>query len=212
MPHSKSGASSRHLNVLTCFTGPGSYSKSERKSYRKYLQRKWGKVIAEARGEVQEGIDMAFFMAGEGRRLVGDTTPSELPNKFAMSVRAPVGIAGLITPWNFPIAIATWKAFPAIVGGNAVVWKPATETPVLANMLVGILEEAGLPKGVMNLVYGSGKSSAKRWLSIRISTSFPLPGRPKLGAALQRRRTPLKTRLVGNGREKTALSSWTMPT
>ena len=74
-----------------------------------------------------------------------------------MSVRAPVGIAELITPWNFPIAIATWKAFPAIVGGNAVVWKPATETPVLANMLVGILEEAGLPKGVMNLVYGSGQ-------------------------------------------------------
>ena len=116
-----------------------------------------GKVIAEARGEVQEGIDIAFFMAGEGERLVGDTTPSELPNKFAIGVRAPVGIAELITPWNFPIAIATWKAFPAIVGGNAVVWKPATETPVLANMLVGILEEAGLPKGVMNLVKGSGQ-------------------------------------------------------
>lgn len=135
----------------------GQLLKERKEELSQVLTKEMGKVIAEARGEVQEGIDMAFFMAGEGRRLVGDTTPSELPNKFAMSVRAPVGIAGLITPWNFPIAIATWKAFPAIVGGNAVVWKPATETPVLANMLVGILEEAGLPKGVMNLVYGSGQ-------------------------------------------------------
>lgn len=135
----------------------GQLLKERKEELSQALTKEMGKVIAEARGEVQEGIDMAFFMAGEGRRLVGDTTPSELPNKFAMSVRAPVGIAGLITPWNFPIAIATWKAFPAIVGGNAVVWKPATETPVLANMLVGILEEAGLPKGVMNLVYGSGQ-------------------------------------------------------
>ncbi|AQS56318.1 aldehyde dehydrogenase family protein [Novibacillus thermophilus] len=135
----------------------GQLLKERKEELSQALTKEMGKVIAEARGEVQEGIDMAFFMAGEGRRLVGDTTPSELPNKFAMSVRAPVGIAGLITPWNFPIAIATWKAFPAIVGGNAVVWKPASETPVLANMLVGILEEAGLPKGVMNLVYGSGQ-------------------------------------------------------
>lgn len=135
----------------------GQLLKERKEELSQVLTKEMGKVTAEARGEVQEGIDMAFFMAGEGRRLVGDTTPSELPNKFAMSVRAPVGIAGLITPWNFPIAIATWKAFPAIVGGNAVVWKPATETPVLANMLVGILEEAGLPKGVMNLVYGSGQ-------------------------------------------------------
>ncbi len=115
-----------------------------------------GKVLEEARGEVQEGIDMAFYMAGEGRRLFGQTTPAELQNKFAMSVRAPIGVVGLITPWNFPIAIATWKSFPAIVAGNAVVWKPATETPIMAYELAKIFEEAGLPKGVVNVVFGSG--------------------------------------------------------
>lgn len=115
-----------------------------------------GKVLEEARGEVQEGIDMAFYMAGEGRRLFGQTTPAELQNKFAMSVRAPIGVVGLITPWNFPIAIATWKSFPAIVAGNAVVWKPAIETPIMAYELAKIFEEAGLPKGVVNVVFGSG--------------------------------------------------------
>ncbi|WP_047984742.1 aldehyde dehydrogenase family protein [Ornithinibacillus californiensis] len=115
-----------------------------------------GKVIEEARGEVQEGIDMAFYMAGEGRRLFGQTTPSELKDKFAMSVRAPIGVVGIITPWNFPIAIATWKSFPAIVAGNAVVWKPATETPIMAYELAKIFEEAGLPKGVINVVFGGG--------------------------------------------------------
>jgi len=115
-----------------------------------------GKVLEEARGEVQEGIDMAFYMAGEGRRLFGHTTPAELPNKFSMSQRAPVGVVGIITPWNFPIAIATWKSFPAIVAGNAVIWKPATETPIMAYELAKILEEAGLPKGILNVVYGKG--------------------------------------------------------
>src|SRR5690606_21690442 len=117
-----------------------------------------GKVLEEARGEVQEAIDMAFYMAGEGRRLFGQTTPSELKNKFAMSVRAPVGVVGIITPWNFPIAIATWKSFPAIVAGNTVIWKPATETPLMAYALATIFEEAGLPKGVLNVVFGSGST------------------------------------------------------
>ncbi|WP_349305502.1 aldehyde dehydrogenase family protein [Bacillus sp. FJAT-50079] len=117
-----------------------------------------GKVIEEARGEVQEGIDMAFYMAGEGRRLIGQTTPSELKDKFAMSIRAPVGVVGIITPWNFPIAIATWKSFPAIVAGNAVIWKPATETPLMAFELARIFEKAGLPKGVLNIVFGSGST------------------------------------------------------
>src|SRR5699024_634939 len=125
------------------------------------LTSEMGKVIEEARGEVQEGIDMAFYMAGEGRRLFGDTTPSELKDKFAMSVRAPIGIAGIITPWNFPIAIATWKSFPAIIAGNAVIWKPATETPLMAKELIKIFEEAGLPKGVVNLVTGSGSTVGK---------------------------------------------------
>ncbi|TCP27030.1 aldehyde dehydrogenase (NAD+) [Scopulibacillus darangshiensis] len=122
------------------------------------LTKEMGKVIDEARGEVQEAIDMAYYMGGEGRRLFGQTVPSELPNKQAMSMRVPVGVAGLITPWNFPIAIASWKSFPALVGGNTVVWKPATDTPALAYEFVKIFEEAGLPKGVINLVYGSGST------------------------------------------------------
>ncbi|MEC5424186.1 aldehyde dehydrogenase family protein [Virgibacillus sp. C22-A2] len=117
-----------------------------------------GKVIEEARGEVQEGIDMAFYMAGEGRRLFGQTTPAELKDKFAMSQRTPVGVVGIITPWNFPIAIATWKSFPAIVSGNAVIWKPATETPIMAYELAKIFKEAGLPDGVINVVFGAGST------------------------------------------------------
>lgn len=131
----------------------------EKKEYlAQILTKEMGKVIEEARGEVQEGIDMAFYMAGEGRRLFGETTPSELADKFAMSVRAPIGVVGLITPWNFPIAIATWKAFPAIVSGNTVVWKPATETPLMAYEMAKIFEEVGLPEGVANVVFGAGST------------------------------------------------------
>lgn len=120
------------------------------------LTTEMGKVIEEARGEVQEGIDMAYYMAGEGRRLFGETVPSELQDKFAMSVRAPIGVVGLITPWNFPVAIATWKSFPAIVAGNTFIWKPATETPMMAYEMALIFDEVGLPKGVANIVFGSG--------------------------------------------------------
>ena len=130
--------------------------KERKEAISQILTKEMGKVIDEARGEVQEAIDMAYYMAGEGRRLFGDTVPSELENKFAMSVRVPVGIAGLITPWNFPIAIASWKSLPALVSGNAVVWKPATETPGVAEEFVKIYEDAGLPKGLINLVNGSG--------------------------------------------------------
>jgi alpha-ketoglutaric semialdehyde dehydrogenase len=134
----------------------GYLMKERKEELSKLLTMENGKVLEEARGEVQEGIDMAFYMAGEGRRLFGQTTPSELKDKFAMSVRSPVGVVGIITPWNFPIAIATWKSFPAIVAGNAVIWKPATETPIMAYELAKIFEEAGLPKGVLNVVFGSG--------------------------------------------------------
>jgi alpha-ketoglutaric semialdehyde dehydrogenase len=120
------------------------------------LTREMGKVIEEGRGEVQEGIDMAFYMAGEGRRLFGETTPSELSDKFAMSIRSPIGVVGLITPWNFPVAIATWKSFPALVAGNTFLWKPATETPMMAYEMSKIFKEAGLPEGVANVVFGSG--------------------------------------------------------
>lgn len=122
------------------------------------LTKEMGKVIEEARGEVQEAIDMAYYMAGEGRRLFGETVPSELANKFAMSVRVPIGVAGLITPWNFPIAIAAWKSFPALICGNTVVWKPSIETPLMAYHLAEIIKEAGVPDGVFNVVFGTGQT------------------------------------------------------
>lgn len=134
----------------------GQLLKERKEELAQTITQEMGKVIAEARGEVQEAIDMAFYMAGEGRRLFGETVPSELRNKFAMSVRVPVGIAGFITPWNFPIAIASWKSLPALVAGNAIVWKPASETPFTAAEFVRVYEDAGLPKGLINLVFGSG--------------------------------------------------------
>jgi len=121
------------------------------------MTREMGKVLAEARGDVQEGIDIAYLMAGEGRRLFGDTTPSELPNKWAMSVREPLGVAGIITPWNFPIAIPCWKTMPALVSGNTVVFKPSTDTPHCATLLVQLMADAGFPPGVVNLVTGGGE-------------------------------------------------------
>jgi aldehyde dehydrogenase (NAD+) len=120
------------------------------------MTREMGKVLDETRGDVQEAIDMTYYMAGEGRRQFGQTTPSEMPSKFQMSVRQPVGIAALVTPWNFPMAIPSWKMMPALVLGNTVVIKPATDTPLSVVNLVKALEEAGLPKGVVNMVTGSG--------------------------------------------------------
>jgi alpha-ketoglutaric semialdehyde dehydrogenase len=120
------------------------------------MTREMGKVLAEARGDVQEAIDMSFLYAGEGRRMYGQTTPSELPNKFAMSIRQPIGVCGIITPWNFPMAIPSWKIIPAIICGNTVVFKPATLTPLSAINFVKVLEEAGIPKGVVNIVTGGG--------------------------------------------------------
>ena len=120
------------------------------------MTREMGKVLAETRGDVQEAIDMTFFMAGEGRRQYGQTVPSELRDKVAMSVRQPVGVSALITPWNFPMAIPSWKIIPALVCGNTVVFKPATLTPLSALNFVRILEEAGIPPGVVNLVTGGG--------------------------------------------------------
>jgi acyl-CoA reductase-like NAD-dependent aldehyde dehydrogenase len=120
------------------------------------MTREMGKVLDETRGDVQEGIDTAYYAATEGRRLFGHTVPSELPNKFAMAIRVPIGVAGIITPWNFPMAIPTWGIFPAILSGNTVVFKPASDTPKTATTLVQIMMEAGVPEGVVNLVQGAG--------------------------------------------------------
>ncbi len=115
-----------------------------------------GKVRAEAGGDVQEAIDMSYYMGGEGRRLFGQTTPSELRDKFNMSIRMPIGVVGVITPWNFPIAIPSWKIAPALVCGDTIVFKPATDTPALGHRFVELLDEAGVPKGVVNIVHGGG--------------------------------------------------------
>src|SRR6266404_1942732 len=120
------------------------------------MTREMGKVLNETRGDVQEAIDMTFFMAGEGRRQYGQTAPSELRDKFALSIRQPMGVSSIITPWNFPMAIPSWKIIPALVCGNTVVFKPATLTPLSALNFVKILEEAGIPRGVVNLVTGGG--------------------------------------------------------
>ena len=122
----------------------------------RHMTREMGKVLAETRGDVQEGIDTAYYAATEGRRLFGHTVPSELPNKFNMAIRVPIGVAGIVTPWNFPMAIPTWKIFPALLSGNTVVFKPASDTPETATSLVEILMEAGVPEGVVNIVHGGG--------------------------------------------------------
>ncbi len=131
----------------------------------KLMTKEMGKIIKETRGDVQEGIDTAFYAFGEGRRLFGETTPSELPNKVCITTRQPIGVCGIISPWNFPIAIPTWKIFPALLCGNTVVFKPATATPACGGKLVEILEDAGIPKGVVNIVYGSGREVGEAILS-----------------------------------------------
>src|SRR5688500_8394046 len=122
------------------------------------MTREMGKPLQETRGDVQEGIDTAYYAATEGRRLFGHTVPSELRAKWAMSFRRPVGVCGLVTPFNFPLAIPTWKAFPALLCGNAVVLKPAEDVPHPATVLVEILLEAGLPPEVIQLVHGRGET------------------------------------------------------
>lgn len=134
----------------------GDLMAADKEAIAQVMTREMGKVLAETRGDTQEGIDAAYLVAGEGRRLHGVTAPSELPDKMCLSVRVPVGPCAIITPWNFPLAIPTWKIFPALVCGNTVVFKPAEDTPATATRFVEILREAGVPDGVVNLVHGDG--------------------------------------------------------
>ena len=151
------------------------------------MTREMGKVIAEARGDVQEGIDIAFLMAGEGRRMFGDTVPSELPDKWAMSIRQPIGVAGIVTPWNFPIAIPCWKTMPALVAGNTVVFKPSSETPHCATLLVELMDEAGFPPGTVNLVTGSGESVGDAIVDSRDVPVISFTGSSDTGRAIAER-------------------------
>ena len=127
---------------------------ARKEEFARDMTREMGKVLSETRGDVQEAIDMTFYMAGEGRRMFGQTVPSELRNKFAMSVRQPLGVCAIITPWNFPMAIPSWKIVPALVCGNTVVFKPSSNTPLSAVNFVKVLIEAGIPRGVVNMVTG----------------------------------------------------------
>ena len=123
--------------------------------------REMGKILIETRGDVQEGVDMAYLAAGEGRRMYGVTTPSEMPNKWAMSVRVPVGVVGVITAWNFPFAVPSWKIFPALLAGNTIVFKPSEMSPETGVNMTKLIEEAGFPAGVFNLVHGDGAKCGK---------------------------------------------------
>jgi alpha-ketoglutaric semialdehyde dehydrogenase len=150
------------------------------------MSHEMGKVKAEAGGDVQEAIDMSLYMAGEGRRLFGQTTPSELRDKFNMSVRQPIGVVGAITPWNFPIAIPSWKIAPALVCGNTVVFKPATDTPALGDRFVELFAEAGLPAGVLNIVHGGGGAVGDRLVKHPDVRVITLTGSRETGVEVMR--------------------------
>jgi aldehyde dehydrogenase (NAD+) len=158
-----------------------------KEQYARDMTREMGKVLAETRGDVQEAIDEAFYVAGEGRRLFGQTTPSELQSKFAMSVRMPMGVVGLITPWNFPMAIPSWKLFPAIVSGNTCVIKPATDTPLSVYNLVQTLVDAGLPPGVVNIVSGSGGTTGNALVEHPDVRAISFTGSSEVGSHVAQR-------------------------
>src|SRR6202453_1848069 len=158
-----------------------------KEQYARDMTREMGKVLAETRGDVQEAIDEAFYVAGEGRRLFGVTTPSELQNKFAMSVRMPVGVVGMIAPWNFPMAIPSWKLFPALVSGNTCVIKPAEDTPLSTYNLVQTLVEAGLPAGVVNIVCGLGPDAGAPLVEHRDVRAISFTGSSEVGSLVAQR-------------------------
>src|SRR5712691_10123958 len=145
------------------------------------MTREMGKVLKETRGDVQTAIDVAKYMAGEGRRAEGEAIPSAMYNKFCMTIRQPVGIVGIITPWNFPLAIPAWKTLPALLAGNAVILKPASDTPLLALKLAEALHKAGLPAGVLNVVTGPGGSLGDVLVSHKKVNMISLTGSTEVG-------------------------------
>jgi len=165
------------------------------------MTREMGKVLLETRGDVQEGIDTAFYGASEGRRLFGRTVPSELRRKWAMTYRRPIGVAGVITPFNFPLAVPTWKIFPALLCGNAVVWKPSEDVPHTAHLLVEVLLEAGLPADVVQLVHGLGATVGPALVEhddvAVVSFTGSTPTGAKIGEACGRRHKRLSLEMGG---------------
>jgi aldehyde dehydrogenase (NAD+) len=152
-----------------------------KEEYSQEMTREMGKVIKETRGDTQEAIDMTFYMAGEGRRLFGMTTPSEMPNKFNMTVRQPLGVCGFITPWNFPMAIPSWKSMPALICGNTVVIKPATDTPKSVVNFVQTCHDEGIPPGVINMVTGSGSAVGTPMIEHPASKIISFTGSTEVG-------------------------------
>ena len=136
----------------------------EKESLSRLATREMGKTLKEARGDVQEAIDTCHFFQSEGRRLYGQTVPSEMPDKELLTYRRPLGVVGIVTAGNFPVAVPAWKLIPALLTGNTVVWKPSEDAPACAYALVKLMHEAGLPAGVLNLVFGGGKDAAGEYL------------------------------------------------
>ncbi len=165
----------------------GQLLQERKEQYARDMTREMGKVLAETRGDVQEAIDEAFYVAGEGRRLFGRTTPSELQNKFAMSIRMPLGVVGMITPWNFPMAIPSWKLFPALVSGNTCVIKPAEDTPLSTFNLVQTMIDAGLPPGVVNIVTGYGPDAGAPLVEHRDVRAISFTGSSEVGSIVAQR-------------------------
>ena len=156
----------------------------EKESLAQLLVREEGKTIAEARGELQRAINVAEFCAGESRRMNGETIPSELPLNFAYTIKQPHGVVACITPWNFPVAIPVWKIAPALVAGNTVVFKPATVTPATAARICEIFAEAGIPKGVLNLIIGSGSEAGDEIVNHRAVRAISFTGSNSVGISL----------------------------
>jgi aldehyde dehydrogenase (NAD+) len=165
----------------------GQLLQERKEQYAREMTREMGKVLAETRGDVQETIDEAFYVAGEGRRMFGKTTPSELQNKFAMSVRMPLGVVGMITPWNFPMAIPSWKLFPALVAGNTCVIKPAEDTPLSTFNLVQTMMDAGLPPGMVNIVTGYGPDAGAPLVEHRDVRAISFTGSSEVGSLVGQR-------------------------
>ncbi|MBD0325470.1 MAG: aldehyde dehydrogenase family protein, partial [Pyrinomonadaceae bacterium] len=156
----------------------------EKENLAQLLTREEGKTIAESRGELQRSINVAEFCAGESRRLNGETIQSELPSNFAYTIKQPLGVVACVTPWNFPVAIPIWKIAPALVAGNTVVFKPASLTPATAVRIVEIFEEAGIPKGVLNLILGSGSEAGDEIIGHKAVRAVSFTGSNDVGIRL----------------------------
>jgi aldehyde dehydrogenase (NAD+) len=174
----------------------GELMAADKEAISRTMTREMGKVLAETRGDTQEGIDAAVYVAGEGRRLYGKVTPSELPDKLCFAIRQPVGPCAIITPWNFPMAIPTWKIFPALVCGNTLAWKPAEDTPATATRFVELLVEAGVPRGVVNLVHGDGPGVGQPLATHPAIRCVSFTGSSDVGRLLTRETAPGLTKLA----------------